>query len=131
MIRRHQQTEKESLILVSPCRLRGQLDEGTEKGVVMKVMVKYLVDLEKTAMRREVIRIRLGLRGTVVGREGAGMRKGGDAAADLASLEFETHASRLKFLEIEAAAVQAHIDTQESVGVSKPNVEPPCHTTNR
>ena len=35
---------------------------------------------------REVMRMRLGLRGAVVGRGGADMRKGGDAAAELAAL---------------------------------------------
>ena len=59
------------------------------------------------------------------------MRKGGDAAAELAALEFETHASCVNLLEIEAASVQAQIYAQESAGVSNPNVEPPCHTANR
>ena len=59
------------------------------------------------------------------------MRKGGDTDAELAALEFDTHASRVKFLEIEAAAIQAHIDAQESAGVSNPNVQPPCHTTDQ
>ena len=45
MIRHHQQMEKEALILGSPHRLRGQLDEGTEKGGVMTAVVKDLVDL--------------------------------------------------------------------------------------
>ena len=58
------------------------------------------------------------------------MRKGDDDATELASLEFDTHASRVQLLEIEVAAVQAQIDAQESAGVSNPNVEPPCHTAN-
>ena len=85
-IHRHQQMEKEALILGSPRRLRGQLDQGTEKGGVMTAMVKDLVDLEEAAIRREAMRMRLGLSGAVVGRGGAGMRKGGDAAAELAAL---------------------------------------------
>ena len=107
MIRRHQKMEKESLILGSPRRLRGEIHEGTEKDRVMTEMVKDLVDLEETAIMREAMRMRLGLRGAVVGRGGAGMIKGVDTAADLSSLEFETHASHVKFFEIEAAAVQA------------------------
>ena len=78
--------------------MRGKLDEGTEKGGVMTAMVKYLVDLEEKSIRREAMRIRMDLRGAVVGRGGAGMRKGGDAAVELAALEFETHASCLQFL---------------------------------
>ena len=58
------------------------------------------------------------------------MIKGVDAAVDLVVLEFATHASRVQFLEIEAAAVQAQIDAQESAGVSKLNVEPNFHTAN-
>ena len=50
--------------------------------------------------------MRLSLRGVVVRRGGDGMRKGGDAAAELEALQFETHAYRVLFLEIEAAAVQ-------------------------
>ena len=50
------------------------------------------------------------------------MRKVGDAAAELAALEFETHLSCVQFLEIEEAALQAQIDAQESAGISKPNV---------
>ena len=46
MIQRHQQMEKEVLILGNPCRLRAQLDKGTENGRVMKEMMKYLVNLE-------------------------------------------------------------------------------------
>ena len=84
MIRRHQQMEKEALILGRPRLLGGQLDEGTDKGGVMTAMVKDLVNLEAAAIRREAMRMRLGLRGAVVGRGGAGMRKGGDAAVELA-----------------------------------------------
>ena len=50
VIRRHQQIEKEALILDSPCRLRGKLDKGTEKGGVMTAMVKDPVDLEETSI---------------------------------------------------------------------------------
>ena len=85
--------EKEALILGSPHLLRGKLDNGTEKGAVMTVMVKDLFDLEEAVIRREEMRMRLGLRATVVGIGGAGMIKGGDAAAEIAALEFETHAS--------------------------------------
>ena len=67
------------------------------------------------------MRLRLGLCGAVVGRGGVGMRKGGDAAAEIVDLEFETHASCVHLLEIESAAVQAQIDAEESAGVSKPN----------
>ena len=74
--------------------------------------------------------MRLGLCGPVVGIGGDGTRKGGDAAEELVALEFDTRASRVQLLEIEAASVQAQIDAQESAGVSKPNVEPPCHTAN-
>ena len=94
-------------------------------------MVKDLVDIEKTAIRREAVRMSMGLRGAVVGRGGSGMRKGGDDAAELAALEFETHPSCVKFLEIEASTVQVKIDAQESAGVSNPNVEPPCQTADR
>ena len=97
----------------------------------MTAMVKDLVNLEAAARRREAMRMRLGLRCTVAGRGGSGLRKGGDAAAELAALDLDTHASRVKFLEIEAAAVQAQIDAQESAGVSKSNVEPPCHAADR
>ena len=45
IILRHQQMEKEDLMLGNPCSLRGGLDEGTEKGGVMTAMVKDLVDL--------------------------------------------------------------------------------------
>ena len=93
--------------------------------------VKDLVDIEDTEIRREAMKTRMGLRGALVGRGGAGMRKGGDAAVELADLEFEAHASYVQFLEIELSAVQAQIDVQESSGVSKPNVEQPCHTSNR
>ena len=97
----------------------------------MKAMVKDLVNLEEAAIRREVIRMRLVLRETVVGRGSAGMKKRCDATAEIAALQFETHASRVQFLEIEAAALQAQIEVKESVGVSKPNMEPPCHAANR
>ena len=56
-------------------------------------MVKDLVDLEETAIRREEVRMSLVLHGAVVGRGGSRMRKGGDNAAELAALEFETHPS--------------------------------------
>ena len=128
MICCHQQTEKESVILGSPRCLRGELDEGMEEGRIMTAIVKDLVDLEETAIRRNVTRMRMVLYGVVVGRGDAGMRKVGDSAEELADLEFETHNSRVQFLEIEADAAQAKIDVQESVGVSKPNVEPPFHT---
>ena len=111
--------------------MRAQLDEGADKGRVMAVMVKDLVNIEEVLIRRESIRMRLGLRGAVVGRGGAGMRKVGDAAAELAAPEFETHVSHVQFLEIEAAAVQAQLDAQETVGVSNSNVEPPCHTSDQ
>ena len=52
----------------------------------MAVMVKDLVDIEETGIRRDATRMRLGLSGVVVGRGCAGMRKGGDAAAELAEL---------------------------------------------
>ena len=78
--------EKEALILGSPRRLRRQLYEGTEKGGVMTPMVKDLVDLEEAEIKREAMRMRLGLCGALVVRGGAGMRKGGDAAAELAAL---------------------------------------------
>ena len=45
MICRHQQMEKEALILSSPRRVREELDEGTEKGIVMTAMMKDLVDI--------------------------------------------------------------------------------------
>ena len=48
--------------------MKGQLDEGTEKGGFMTEMVKYLVDLEEKAIRREAMMMRLGLCGTAVGR---------------------------------------------------------------
>ena len=112
MICRNQQMDKESLLMCSPRRWRGKLDEGTEKGGFMTEMVKYLVYLEETAIRRDVTRTRLGLRGAVLGRGGAGMIKGGDAAAEIAAICFETHTSRVKVLEIEADAVQANIDAQ-------------------
>ena len=66
--------------------MRGQLYEGTEKDEFMTAMVKDLVDLEKAAIRKEAMMMRLGLRGTLVGRLGDVMRKGGDAAAELAAL---------------------------------------------
>ena len=50
----------------------------------MTEMVKDLVDLEEALMRREAMRMRLLV--VVVGRGGAGMRKGGDAAAQLVAL---------------------------------------------
>ena len=83
-----------------PCRLRAQLFEGTEKGRFMTAMVKDLVYLEEASIRREAMMMRLGLSGAVVGKGGASMRKVGDAAAELAALEFETHDSRVQFLEI-------------------------------
>ena len=52
----------------------------------MTAVVKDLVDLEKAAIRKEAMRMRLGLRGTLVGRVGYVMRKGGYAAAELAAL---------------------------------------------
>ena len=52
--------------------MRRKVDGGTEKGGVMTVMVKDLVDIEETAITREETRTRLGLRGSVVGREDAG-----------------------------------------------------------
>ena len=112
MIRRHQQIEKESLILSSPRRVRGKLDEGKEKGRVMTAMMKDLVNIEDSAIRMEVMRMRMGLCGEVVGRGGDGTRKGGDAAAELAALDFEIHDSCVQLLEIEAANVQAKIDSQ-------------------
>ena len=69
----------------------------------MTAMVKCLVDLEEAAIRRDTMRMRLGLCGAVVGRGGVGMRKGGDAAAELAALDFEIHDSCVQLLEIEAA----------------------------
>ena len=57
-----------------------------DKGIVMTAMVKDLVDLEKATIRREVMRMRLGLRVAVVDRGVSGMRKGCDAALELASL---------------------------------------------
>ena len=94
-------------------------------------MVKDLVNLEETEIRREAMRLRLGLCGAVVGRGGVGMRKGGDAAAEIVDLEFETHASCVHLLEIESAAVQAQIDAQESAGVSNPNVGLTCRTVDQ
>ena len=78
--------EKEALILGSLRSLRGELDEGTEKGIIMTAMVKDLVDLEEAAIRRKAMRMRLGLCGALVGRGGDGTRKGGDATAELAAL---------------------------------------------
>ena len=52
----------------------------------MTAMVKDLVDLEKATIRRKVMRMRLGLRVAVVDRGVSGMRKGCDAALELASL---------------------------------------------
>ena len=86
MIHCDQKMEKEDLILGSPCRLRGKLDEGTEKGGVMTEMGKDLFDPEEAGIRREAMMMRLGISGTVVGRGSAGMRKGGDAAAHLTAL---------------------------------------------
>ena len=94
----------------------------------MTAMVKDLVNLEEAAIRREVIRMRLVLRETVVGRGSAGMKKRCDATAEIAALQFETHASRVQLLETEAAAVQAQIDAQESAAILNPYVEPTCHT---
>ena len=111
--------------------LRVKLDEGTEKGGVMIAMLKDLVGIYEAEIKREAMRMRLGLRGAVVGRGGAGMRKGGDTSAELAALEFETHSSRVQFLEIQATIVQAKMDAQEITVVSNPNVEPPCHTADR
>ena len=68
MIRCHQQMEKEALILGIPRSLRGQLDEGADKGGVMTEMVKDLVDIEGTEIRRETTMMRMGLCGAVVGR---------------------------------------------------------------
>ena len=75
MIRRHQKMKKEALIMGSPHHLRGEVYEGKEKGRVMTMLAKDLVNLEEVAIRREVIRMRLGLCGAVLGRVGAGMRK--------------------------------------------------------
>ena len=86
MIHCDQKMEKEDLILGSPRRLRGKLDEGTEKGGVMTEMGKDLFDPEEAGIRREAMMMRLGICGTVVGRGGAGMRKGGDSAAHLTAL---------------------------------------------
>ena len=66
----------------------------------MTAMVKDLVYLEEASIRREAMMMRLGLSGAVVGKGGASMIKVGDAAAELAALEFETHDSRVQFLEI-------------------------------
>ena len=52
MIHRHQQIEKEDFVMGRPRILRGKLDEGTEKGGVIKSMVKELVNLEEAAIRR-------------------------------------------------------------------------------
>ena len=71
------------------------------------------------------MRMRLEL--MVVGRGGAGTRKGGDAAAEITARVFDTHVDQVQFLEIEAAAVQAQIYAQESAGISNLNVEPSCH----
>ena len=131
MIRHHQKMEKEAFILDSLCRLRAQLDEGTEKGGVMTSMVKDLADLEEATIRREAMRTTLGPRAAVVGRGDAGMSKGGESATEVAAQEFEAHASCVYFLEIEVAVVQAEIDVQESAGVSNHNVEPPCHTSDQ
>ena len=49
-------------------------------------MVKYLVDIEEAAIRREAMRMRLGLHGAVVGRGSDGMIKVCDAAAEIAAL---------------------------------------------
>ena len=86
MIIRHQKLDKESLILNTPCRLRGQLDEGTDKGGVIASMMKDLVYLEEKLIRREAMKTSLGLRSAVVGRGGAVTRKGGDATAELSAL---------------------------------------------
>ena len=50
------------------------------------MMVKDLVGLEEAAISRETMIMRLGLRVAVVGRGGSGMRKGGDAPAELSAL---------------------------------------------
>ena len=75
--------EKEALILGNPRGLREKLDGGTDKGRVMTATVKYRVNLEEAVIRREAMRMRLGLRGAVVGREGAGMRNIRDTSAEL------------------------------------------------
>ena len=85
--------EKEAIILGSPHLLRGKLDKGTDKVTVMTVMVKDLVDIKEAVIRKEAMRMRLGLRATVAAIGGAGMIKGGEAATEIAALEFETHAS--------------------------------------
>ena len=50
--------------------MRGEIDEGMEKGGVMTAMLKDLFDLEETAIRREAIMTSLGLCGAVAGRGG-------------------------------------------------------------
>ena len=52
----------------------------------MTAMVKDLFDLEEASIRREAMRMRLVLRGAVLGRGGSGIRKVGDAAEELATL---------------------------------------------
>ena len=52
----------------------------------MIAMVKYLVNLEEAVIKREAMRISLGLRGAAVVRWGDSTRKLGDAAAELAAL---------------------------------------------
>ena len=99
MICRHQQMEKEAFILCSPHRCKGKVDEGTGKGVFMTTMVKDLVNIEETAIRRETMRMRLGLCGAVLGGGGAGTRKGGDAAEEIATIDFETRAYCVQLLE--------------------------------
>ena len=70
--------------------MRGKLDEGTDKGRVMKVMVRDLVDLEEAEIIREAMKMRLGLRGKVVGRGGYSMRKVCDTATELAALMYSS-----------------------------------------
>ena len=69
----------------SPCRLRGQLDEGTEKGGVIISMVKDMVYLDEAEIRREATGMRLGLCGAIVGRGSAGTRKKDGTAAEIAA----------------------------------------------
>ena len=85
--------------MCSPLRCRGKVDEGAEKVVVMTTMVKDLVNIEEIAIRRETMRMRLGLCCAVLGRGGAGTRKGGDGAEEIATIDFETHAYCVQLLE--------------------------------
>ena len=66
--------------------IHSYLPNSTAVWFVVTAMVKYLVDIEEAAIRREAMRMRLGLHGAVVGRGSDGMIKVCDAAAEIAAL---------------------------------------------